>query len=338
MSNQIPDFLARATARPAELTIRELLKIWGARYRDYDTVGRIESDLAAGGLTCEPPLTDGEMTAKVWIGVQKAQVEGSPSAPGQEAVDEADETSGDEVVLPQFSLRVCDIPSATAGITSVPAEATLEDAQGIMLQRGFSQLAVVTAENSLRGAVSWEYIAQAYVRSSAITLADAIDPFPRVVHASQELFEQLTTIYDAGYVFVRGDDDHICGIVTTADLTDQFRLRTEPFFQLGEIERRLRRGIAQAFSIDDLQSVASRRSPITSVDEMTFYQYVRLLDDDVRWHKLNWRVARQGFVADLDAVRRIRNPIMHFRTDLLTLEQQDQLKSLLRSMRRLVPQ
>ena len=35
----------------------------------------------------------------------------------------------------------------------------------------------------------------------------------------------------------------------------------------------------------------------------------------------------------LDAVRRIRNPIMHFRTDLLTSEQKDRLASLLRSMR-----
>jgi CBS domain-containing protein len=335
MSNQVTNFLAQAAASPAELTVRELLTIWGARYRDYDTVGRIQSDLAAVGLTCEPPLAAGEMTAKVRIGLRAAQSEDSPSAADQEA---ADETAGDEVVLPQFSLQVGDIPSATGGITSVLADATLEEAQGIMLRRGFSQLAVMTAEHSLRGAVSWEYIAQAYVRSNTITLADAIDPFPRVVYASQELFEQLTTIYHAGYVFVRGDDGQVCGIVTTADLTDQFQLRTEPFFQLGEIERRLRRGIDQAFSIDELQCVASRRSPIVSVDEMTFYQYVRLLDDDVRWQKLNWRVARPDFVAELDEVRRIRNPIMHFRTDLLTPEQQEQLKSLLRSMRRLVPQ
>ena len=335
MNNQVTSFLARATARSAELTIRELLMIWGARYRDYDTVGRIESDLAAVGLTCEPSLADGEMTAKVRIGVREAPAEGSPSAADQEA---ADETSGDEIVLPQFSLRVSDIPSATGGITSVLADATLEEAQGLMLHGGFSQLAVMTAEHSLRGAVSWEYIAQAYVRSNTITLADAIDPFPKVVYASQELFEQLTTIYDAGYVFVRGDDGLVCGIVTTADLTDQFRLRTEPFFQLGEIERRLRRGIEQAFSVGELQCVASRRNSITSVEEMTFYQYERLLDDDARWQKLNWRVARPGFVADLGAVRKIRNPVMHFHTDLLTPEQQDQLKSLLRSMRRLVPQ
>lgn len=338
MSNQVSNFLAKATAHPAELTVRELLTIWGTRYRDYDTVGRIESDLAAVSLTCEPPLTDGEMSAKVRICVREVQVEDSSSASDQEAADAADETAGDEVVLPQFSLRVCDIPSATAGIASVPADATLEDAQGIMLQRGFSQLAVMTANNSLRGAVSWERIAQASVGSSSITIADATDRFPKVVHADQELFGQLTTIYDAGYVFVRGDDDHICGIVTTADLTDQFRLRTEPFFQLGEIERRLRRGIEQAFSVDELQCVASRRSPIASVDEMTFYQYVRLLGDDARWQKLHWHVARDGFVSNLDAVRRIRNPIMHFHTDLLTPKQHDHLQSLLRSMRRLVPQ
>ncbi len=331
MNDRIAEFLVRAAEKPIELTIRELLAAWGANYRDYDTVGRIERDLAAVDLRSQPPFTEGNMTTVVRIAASEA----APDEAQQAEPPEPEVAENRDLVLPYASLRVKDIPSAIAGITSVRPDDTLDSAQFLMIRNGFSQLAVMTGSRVLNGAVSWDSIAQAYVTSSRITLSDAIDPLPKTVRASDELFSQISTVYDAGFVFVRDDDERVCGIVTTADLADQFRLRTEPFFQLGEIERRLRRCIARAFSVDDLQCVASRRSPLTSVDQMTFYQYARLLDDENRWRRLKWRIPRESFVRDLDAVRVIRNPIMHFRTDLLTSEQKDRLASLLRSMRRL---
>jgi restriction system protein len=328
VSDRVAEFLARAAEKPIELTIRELLAVWGANYRDYDTVGRIERDLAAVALHSQPPFTEGRMGAVVQIGPSEpAPEEAQKAAPEPAAEEDRD------LVLPYASLRVKDIPSAIAGVTSVEPDDTLEHAQFIMISKEFSQLAIMTGPRTLKGAVSWSSIAQAYVTRSRITLSEVIEPLPKIVRASDELFSQISIIYDAGFVFVRDDDECVCGIVTTADLADQFRLRTEPFFQLGEIERRLRRCIAHAFSVYDLQCVASRRSPLTSVDQMTFYQYARLLDDETRWRRLRWRISRESFVHDLDAVRRIRNPIMHFRTDLLTREQKDRLASLLRSMR-----
>jgi predicted transcriptional regulator len=333
VNDRVATFLARAAEQPVELTIRELLAIWGAHYRDYDTVGRIERDLAAVALRSLPSFTEGSMSTVVRIGTS----EPAPDAAQQIAPPEPEAEEDRDLVLPFASLRVKDIPSAIAGITSVEPNDTLERAQFIMISKGFSQLAVMTGPRALRGTVSWESIAQAYVRSTTVTLDDAIDPLPKIVRADDELFGQIAAIYETGYVLVRDGNECVCGIVTTADLTDQFRLRTEPFFQLGEIERRLRRCIMRAFSVDDVQRVASRRSPLASVDQMTFYQYERLLDDDTRWRRLNWRISRESFVRDLDAVRLIRNPIMHFRTDLLTSEQKDRLASLLRSMRRLDP-
>ena len=335
MDDRVTEFLGSAASEPVELTVRDLLAVWGARYRDYDAVGRIQQDLTATGLHCEPPFIDGGMNTIVRVSTKGSEAQ--ELATSEQEVAESVVEEGEEFVLPQASLRVRDIPSAVAGVMSVQPDDGLEDAQSVMISKGFSQLAVMTGPRSLKGTVSWESIAQAYVRSPTITLADAIDPLPKVVRANDELFSQIPTVYDAGYVFVRDEDEYICGIVTTADLSDQFRHRTEPFFQLGEIERRLRRCINRAFSVGDLQCVAARRTPITSVDQMTFYQYARLLEDESRWRQLNWRISKEHFVSELDDVRRIRNPIMHFRTDLLTEEQQDQLRSLLRSMRRLDP-
>jgi CBS-domain-containing membrane protein len=206
-----------------------------------------------------------------------------------------------------------------------------------MMRHNFSQLAVMTGPTALRGTVSWDTIARAYVRARNITLADAIDALPKVVYADEELFGQMTMIYNAGYVFVRDNDDRVCGIVTTADLSDQFRLLTEPFFQLGEIERRLRRCITHAFTVDDLQCVASPGKPIVSADNMMFGQYVRLLGDEPHWRAIKWQISREIFVRDLDDVRKIRNRVMHFSAGPLSGEQQGRLQSFLSWMRHLDP-
>ncbi len=330
MNDDVASFLAKAAAQPTKLTIRELLAVWGVRYRDYDTVGRIQRDLAAVGVHCDPPFTEGAMSTVVRIGVGVSEPEMQPATEPGAAQDE-------ELVLPHASLRVSDISSATNGITYVRPGDALADAQAIMIRDNFSQLAVMTGPSALRGTVSWDTIARAKILGDNITLADAIDPYPKVVHSRDELFAQLTTIYDAGYVFVRDDAECVCGVVTTADLSDQFRLLTEPFFQLGEIERRLRRCIENAFPVNELQCVAGPRTPVSSTNDMTFGQYVRLLREDARWHRLKWQISRDIFVHELDEVRKIRNRVMHFSTNSLDQQQEKRLRGFLLMMRYLDP-
>lgn len=330
MNDAVAAFLRKAADQPVRLTIRDLLAVWGASYRDYDTVGRIQRDLAVADLHCYPPFTEGSASSVVQVGMQAGGAAEQPIAEASAAED-------DELILPEVSLRIGDIPSAVGGVRAVSPGAALAEAQAIMMRENFSQLAVMIGPAALRGTVSWDTIARAYVRARNITLPDVIDPLPKVVYADDELFSQMTTIYDAGYVFVRDNDDRVCGIVTTADLSDQFRLLTEPFFQLGEIERRLRRCINHAFTVNELQCVASSRNPIRSADDMMFGQYARLLGDDSRWRELRWQISREIFVRDLEEVRRIRNRVMHFSAGPLTGEQQDRLRSFLSWMRHLDP-
>ena len=127
----------------------------------------------------------------------------------------------------------------------------------------------------------------------------------------------------------------ICGIVTTADLTEQFRLLAEPFFLVGEIERRLRRCIDKAFSAEDLQCVGKS---ITSVNDMAFGQYVRFLRAEGIWPRLGWQIDCTLFTERLDHVRQVRNEIMHFRPDPLTSNQRERLHRFTSWMRHLDPQ
>jgi predicted transcriptional regulator len=341
MTDRVAEFLAKAAAEPAELTVRELLAVWGFRYRDYDSTGRVQTDLRAAGMVCEPPFTEGGMNSVVIVGAPaiaygpEAFEPAGPTAEDEGATD--DEPGTDEQLrLPQVSLRIRDILSATAGIRSVRPDATLEQVQHIMMTNGYSQLAVVTGPAELKGAISWEGIAKARIAKQTLTLSDAIDRYPQVVYADQELLDQLPVIYAAGFVFVKDHNDRLCGIVTNADLTSQFGDMTTPFFQLGEIERRIRPCIDAVFGTEELRRATKKRK-LTCADEMTFGEYCLLFDDDERWSRMHWGLDRVMFAEHLDEVRKIRNHIMHFGAKPLDGAQKARLAAFLDVMRYLNP-
>jgi hypothetical protein len=162
---------------------------------------------------------------------------------------------------------------------------------------------------------------RARLAHAEITLADATYR-PKVVHADDELLGQFDAVYNADFVFVIGTDGSVCGIVTTADLTAQFRDRTTSFLQLSEIEGRLRRCIDRAFSPEELRAATGNRR-LESADDMDFGQYVRLLRDMNRWCRMGWQADQATFVDYLDAAREVRNRVMHFGREL---EPTDKLK------------
>ena len=345
MTSSVEEFLAKAAAEPVTLTIRELLTLWDFRARNYDSVGRIQRDLSAADLTCQPDFAEGPADTVVRLG--RPAPRGEPAGEAQAgdgngvagyadgSNPEIDEIAEQRLELPPVSLLVRDIPSATGGITPVAPSQTLLQAQTLMIRNDYSQLPVLDGPRDLKGCVSWRSIAMARIAKSDIQLADVTDHHPAVVHADQELLEQINVIYEADFVFVQDSDGCICGIVTTADLSGQFRDLTTPFFQLGEIEGRLRRCISAAFKLAEIRGAISQ-SKLKSVEAMTFWQYELLLRDQDRWQRMYWQVDREMFIAHLDDVRKIRNRVMHFGVQLAN-EDRKTLLSFLHFMRSLDP-
>lgn len=331
--NEVQEFLARAAAEPAKLTIRELLAIWGFRARTYESVALIQRDLSASGLRCEPDLAEGDVDASVRVGRPGAQGSAGEDPAGDSRADA--EEQDEPLQLPPVALLVRHIPSATRGVERVRPDQSLGDAQAVMSAYDYSQLAVMSGDRDLRGAVSWRSIAQARLAKSEITLLDAtVRPAPEV-QADEGLLGQIDLIYRADFVFVRDEDHRICGVVTTADLTSQFRDLTTPFFQLGEIEGRLRRCIDRVFSADELRA-AIGRGKLKSAADMTFGQYIQLLNDETRWQRLGSGFPREPFIGYLDAARVVRNKVMHFGEELKP-EDKEQLTRCLNCMRVLDP-
>jgi CBS domain-containing protein len=238
--------------------------------------------------------------------------------------------------LPPVAPLIESIPSATGQVVRVSPDQTLEHAQGLMIEHDYSQIPVMAGDRDLKGVVSWRSIARARVSRPRIALHDVIDEHPPVVHVTDKLLDAVARIYGADFVFVRDRDDRICGIVTTADLSSQFRELTAPFFQIGEIEGLLRSRIGQVFSIDEIQA-AVRSAKLESVDDMTFFQYQLLLDHPDRWSRMHWLVDCGMFIDCLDKTRRVRNKIMHFDQGNLTADERQQIVQCLNYVRAVIP-
>ena len=148
-------------------------------------------------------------------------------------------------------------------------------------------------------------------------------------------------IVDASFVFVQGPDRTISGIVTTADLSEEFASLARPFFLVAEVERRLRRLIDRNFNAEELASIVdpgdTERSA-RSASDLTLGECARLLEEPSWWSRLGWELDRTIFVRELHDVRLIRNDIMHFSPDPLDREQILKVELFLKCLRKLDPQ
>jgi CBS domain protein len=321
------EFLAKAQTDPQELKLIDLLGIWGYSARDYGPVSEIRQDLKEAGLGCEPDVGDAGHGTIVRVG---------PGLGVVRVTGDADRDPGDlPLQLPLNPMLVGDIPSWNRPVVRVPPEFSIAQAQARMAQNGCSLLAVMSGDRDLVGAVSWELIAKARVRKAAPNLEDAMLAPAPVARCDHELLENIDMIEKHGFFFVRDTDDRICGLVTAADLTAAYGRLTKPYFQLGEIERRLRHCLNAHFSTDQMRAAVSRnKRRINSADDMEFGQYKEVLGDDARWSTLDSGLDHVTFIDQLDEARKVRNKIMHFGKEL-TAEEQVELDRCLRLMRHL---
>jgi restriction system protein len=321
---------SRSPSDPFRLSIRELLQYWSAKRRGEVIVEEMKSDLSAARLTTIPSFTDGWIDTRISLVPMDAKFgDAGSSAPPEE------ETPTQPV---QVALRVRSLESANAGVVWVRLDDNLERAQSLMMHHDYSQLAVVSGPRSLRGAISWESIAQAKIWNAQAALRDAIFP-PEVVRLDDDLLAQIPKIADAGFVFVEALDRQISGIITTADLSMLFGTLAKPFFLLAEIERRLRRLVDANFGPEELAAVVDPTDDRTATraSDLTIGEYARLLEDPARWDRLGWNLDRRIFIEALHNIRLIRNDVMHFSPDPLDDEQIQKTELFLKWLRKLDP-
>ena len=208
-----------------------------------------------------------------------------------------------------------------------------------MLKHDFSQLPVIQGEREVKGVITWKSIGSKFAFGCKCDVVSDCRDDAQVVDSNRTLFDAIPTIIEHGYVLVRSRaDKKITGVVTASDLSLEFQSLSEPFLLLREIELHVRRLLGGKISAGDFDTLASDPPPIAkpqNLADLTFGQYVRLIQHPKIWPKLDMKVDAGVFTTLLDEVRLIRNDVMHFDPDPMTDEELRKLKQTVQFMQQL---
>jgi CBS domain-containing protein len=309
----------RKGVSPPRETARSFLLWFGASRRGFRVCRGIKTRLEHYGLRTEPDFQyayiDGQIAFLKASG-QKSQ-DGSPIDPTH---------------------RIARLASANKAPVAVRPDSTLSQVVTLMLNHDYSQLPVMTSPREVKGMVSWKSVGSRLALKQVCAVArDAMEP-ARIVDIDDSLFSAIAMIAECDYVLVQAKDRQICGIVTASDLTDQFQKLAEPFLLVGEIENGVRRILYGRFTAEELKQVKSpddTERQVEGISDLTFGEYVRLIEAEPNWLRLKIEVDRVEFTRSLHVIREIRNDVMHFDPEGLDHEDLQTLRRFAQFLKRL---
>lgn len=222
------------------------------------------------------------------------------------------------------------LKSATTAPKCVSFNDKLSKATTIMQMHNYSQLPVLKGSSEIYGYISWKSIGTAQVNGvDSDMVKDYVDRNITKLELDCPLMNAIEYVCKNDFAVVVDQTKKPCGIITTADITSQFISNTSPFVYIEQIESQLRLLMKGAFLLEEIQKVCTedkRAATITSIDDLTFGEYIRLIENEEQWKHLDLcSVDRTMFIKRMDEVREIRNDVMHFEPAGITSEQTDLL-------------
>jgi len=328
------------TGKPHSMTVRELLRHFGQERRGREVIKFTNYKLRYLGLDTEPRFDEVHIDSSIRIIPRPKRPPGRPrkggsgpehpapvigvpqhlpaAVPAAVVVTEEDEEA-EESRRPYLTIGL--LASANRKPHSVRPNDDLKMAVTLMLMNKISHVPVMQSERTAEGVITWRSIGQAKAGNrETIKAGDCMEPV-RVLLQNAPLFDAVRDIIQHGVILVQAKDKTICGLVTAKDITEQFVALSEPFLFLEQIENHLRGLLEKAkLTTQELRDLvdpvdASRRTTATKVDDLTFGEYLRGLGQADYWGRLKLGIDRNLFVQRLDAIRRIRNNVMHFHPD-----------------------
>jgi len=334
----------REGKEPPKVTVREFLSWFGAQRRTYWIVKRIRDELDEANIQTEPDFESVYLDSPMTFCLR-------PERPPKQITPNAVDISVTESItcvekvsvarLDSYTdptYRISKLAAANNPPLCVAPDAAVQEAITLMLSNDFSQLPVMTGERDVRGMISWTSIGTRLALEKSGTSAQELMDIHQEIRADASLFQAIPIITQHQYVLIRGSDNRITGIVTASDLSLQFQQLAEPFLLLGEIENHIRRILANKFSASELgeaQDPRDTQRAVSQVSDLTFGEYIRLIENPDRWKKLVLPIDRKIFIKQLDRVREIRNDVMHFDPDPMPPDDLDFLRDLVQFFQRL---
>lgn len=234
--------------------------------------------------------------------------------------------------------RIGKLASANHPPVSVKPDDNVFTATTLMITHDYSQLPIMTSNRDVKGVITWKSVTSQFTLGGGCNyVRDCIEPHKEISYDTY-IFAAIDEIISNGYVLIRAANKVICGIVTTSDLSQQFRQLGEPFLLLGEIENYIRRMLLGKYTMAALQAAclpSERERKILRPSDLTLGEYIRLLEDQRNWEKLSINIDRQVFIEKLEEIRQIRNDVMHFDPDGIAEQDVNKLRDFVRLMQSL---
>ena len=329
---------------PSPETVRIFIGWFGAQRRGYEIVRDIRKTLEGLGIQTKPNFNSAFIDSRITFVKKGADTE--PEQKVTEGVPAAGESRGggaDTDILisgaandPTY--RIGKLESANLKPLSVLPDCLITEAITHMLVNDYSQLPVIINDRNVKGMISWKTLgSRLALEKNAIRVGECMEPVHEV-SADASLFGVISQIVKFQSVLVRAQDRTITGIVTTSDLSVQFRQLSEPFLLLAEIENHIRGLIDGCFSADELAAAKDESDStrqVHSVASLTFGEHIRLLENPKNWNRIGLNVDRAVFTRELNKIRGIRNDVMHFDPDGISEDERATLRRFVHFLQKL---
>jgi len=330
------------SGKPNTMTVRQLLRHFGQERRGSEVIRFINYKLRYLGLETTPRFDEVHIDGSLSIIPRPKRPPGrparrhdrkEPSTPVAEACSKegtseplAASTKEDRAEEPlQAFLRIGLLESANRKPYTVRSNEKLETAVTLLMMHDITHIPVMQGDRVVEGMITWRSIGRTKAANRETVRAQhCMEQVPRIVPLDAPLFDTVRDVIQQGVVLVQARDKTICGIVTSWDIAHQFVTLSEPFLYLEQIENHLRHLVAKAkLKPDELRSLVDpedgeRQARTQTVDDLTFGEYLRGLGRPEFWERLKLGIDRALFVGQLDAIRKIRNAVMHFHPDGIT--------------------
>lgn len=313
-------------------TPQHILNLYGAKRRGSRVVQDVNRLLEENGLTAEPDFNSCYCYGDIYL---KAR----PKVGVSESTDL-------ENLVPKLGMLAAanmNVDPDNPKLISLQLNNSLKEAVTLMIQNDVSQIPIIkNNKRTAEGIVTWKTIGAKLALNPSIGLEDlsikdcmeSVD----VLNIETPLFDAVDKILKGRTVLVYNKRTGITGIVTARNIGEQFIYMATPFLLLEQIENHVRKLLAYKLEEADITKVLKEDKMYKDLNNdltnLTFGQYVIILENKDNYSKLGLNLDRKLFLKMLERTRDIRNDVMHFNPEKMDDEDLSHLEKTLKTLKK----
>lgn len=240
------------------------------------------------------------------------------------------ETEFDDDFDPINRLSVLEAAAKTP--ISISRDSSLLKAYHILWKNEFTQVPIMNGDREVLGIVSWQSLAKGLIaKKDSDCVKDYMTDDFEILEHTTPLFNAIKQVINTGIIFVRDKEKKIKGPVTPSDLNEQFIEQIEPYILLEQIENFIRLILHDKIILEDLLkllTVDDQERKIEAISDMTYGEYLRVMENNEIWSVLKLPFDKADFINELNEIRQIRNGVVHFHPDAISIDELKKLRKM----------